>query len=246
VIIGDDVWLYVLVGFAAQIVDGAIGMAYGVISTSILLTAGMSPAPASAVVHMAKIFTGAASGLSHWRLGNVDLGMAGRLAVPGAIGAAIGAVAVSHAPLGLIKPLVAIYLTSVGGFILIRAFRKNLNLFRSPRIGLLGWIGGLVDSFGGGWGPVVTTTLMAQGSDPRVTIGSVSLAEFFVSIVSTAVFSIALGTARLDIVIALVIGGVIAAPIGAYLTTRVPARYLIIAVGGVVAAISIRNLAGLF
>lgn len=245
-VFGDDIWIYILVGFAAQIVDGAIGMAYGVISTSILLATGMPPAPASAAVHMAKIFTGAASGLAHWRLGNVDFRMVSQLALPGAIGAAIGAVGVSYAPLWLIKPLVAIYLTGIGIFILARAFRKQLTMFRNPRIRLLGWFGGLVDAFGGGWGPVVTATLMARGGDPRLVIGSVNLAEFFVSIVSTAVFFIALGTARLDIVLALVIGGVAAAPAGAYLTTRIPTRLLVVSVGCVVAAISIRNLVGAF
>lgn len=245
-VFGDDVWIYVLVGFAAQIVDGAIGMAYGVISTSILLATGMPPAPASAAVHMSKIFTGAASGLSHWRFGNVDFDMVRRLALPGTIGAAIGAVAISHAPLWLIKPMVAVYLTLIGLFILIRAFHSQLVMLRTPHLRLLGWFGGLVDAFGGGWGPVVTSTLVAQHGNPRMVIGSVNLAEFFVSIVSTAVFFIALGTARLDIVLALVIGGVAAAPAGAYLTTRMPPRVLIISVGCVVAAISIRNLIAAF
>ncbi|MFO1188620.1 MAG: sulfite exporter TauE/SafE family protein [Alphaproteobacteria bacterium] len=244
--IGEDIWLYILVGFAAQIVDGAIGMAYGVISTSILLAAGMPPAPASAAVHMAKIFTGAASGLSHWRFGNTDFRMVVQLALPGAIGAAIGAVVVSHTPLWLIKPAVAIYLAAIGAFILYRTLRKRITIIQNPRVGLLGGIGGLVDAMGGGWGPVVTSTLMAKGGDPRLAIGSANLAEFFVSIVSSAVFFAALGTARLDIVLALVIGGVAAAPVGAYLTTRIPARLLILSVGCVVAVLSIRNLSVAF
>lgn len=241
--LGEDFWIYLLVGFAAQLVDGAMGMAYGVISTSFLLAFGLPPAPASAAVHMAKIFTGAASGLSHWRFGNVDFQLARRLALPGAIGAAIGAVLVSHAPVALIKPVVSIYLVLIGVLILARACGRPVGIFKAPRIGMLGWVGGLVDALGGGWGPVVTSTLMAKGAEPRKVIGSVNLAEFFVSIVSTAVFFMALGTARLDIVVALVIGGVAAAPAGAYLTTRIPARILVFSVGGVVTLLSLHNLA---
>jgi uncharacterized membrane protein YfcA len=238
----EELIFYLMIGFAAQIVDGAIGMGYGVISTSLLLVTGVAPAPASAAVHLAEIFTSGASGWAHWRLGNVDRSLFRRLVLPGMIGGAIGAFAVSIAPDHLIKPVVSVYLLLMGLVLLVKAARGLSHQADGNHIGVLGFIGGLVDSFGGGWGPVVTSTLLAKGHQPHLAIGTANLVEFFVTIVQSAVFFVVLDLGYLHIVMGLVLGGVAAAPIAATLTKVMPARALVFTVGVMVSALNVRNL----
>ena len=240
-----DFWTYLLVGFAAQIVDGSIGMAYGVVSTSVLLAAGVAPAQASAAVHIAKIFAGTASGLSHLWLGNVDWPLCRRLLIPGCIGGLVGAALVSYAPVDLIKPLVAAYLLLMGIVLLARAARFRAMPAPSAAVTPLGLVGGLLDSLGGGWGPVVTSTLIARGHAPRQVIGSVNLAEVFVAVAQSAMFAALLGFGYFDIVIGLALGGIVAAPFAALLARYAPARLLIVLVGVAVSAVSLRTLFGI-
>lgn len=234
-----------LVGLAAQIVDGALGMGYGVTSTSLLLLAGLSPALASASVHLAEMGTNIASGVSHWRLGNVDWSLVWKLGVPGAVGAFAGATFLSQLSTDWAKPGMAIILALLGLYILLRfAFRapRVAHARKSPHrarfLVPLGLAGGFVDATGGGgWGPVSTTSLLSAGKTaPRTVIGSVDTSEFMVSTAASIGFLVGLGTAGIDfgIVAALLIGGVIAAPIAAWLVSRIPAQIMGVAVGGLI------------
>jgi uncharacterized membrane protein YfcA len=217
-------------------------VAYGVTSNSFLMSLGFMPAVASATVHMAEIFTSLASGLSHWKLGNVDRKLFIDLALPGSLTAIIGAYLLVNFPTQIIKDLVAIYLILMGGVIILRAFGKNI-IFRKVNTKLLAGIGGLLDAMGGGgWGPVVTSTLIANGEDPKKTIGSVNLAEFFVTITQSMTFFILLGIVKPEAVIALLIGGVVAAPLAAYTCRKAPTKTLLVLVGLLIIALNIRIL----
>lgn len=241
----EDIWLYVAIGFAAQMVDGAIGMAYGLTSTSFMLGLGVPPATASACVHAAECFTTAVSGLSHWKFGNVDWRLVRRLAIPGAIGGGIGAYVLSNLDGNVIKPYIAAYLVLMGVFILWKALRTTPQESTEPakHVGPLGFFGGLVDSIGGGgWGPIVTTTLIGSGTTPRYAIGSVNLTEFFVTLVISATFMFTIGLELFPIIVGLIIGGVIAAPLAAYATKTLPSKVLMIAVGLVIIGVSIRTI----
>lgn len=240
----DDVLLFVVVGFVAQMVDGAIGMAYGVMSTSVLLSLGVAPATASACVHAAETLTTAASGAAHWRLGNVDRKLLLRLALPGMIGGAIGAYVLTALPGDKIKPFINVYLLLVGLFIVWKAITSETRSAPPPAtVAPLGFFGGLLDSIGGGgWGPIVTSTLIGQGTTPRYAIGTVNIAEFFVTITISATFVLTIGLELWPIIAGLIIGGVIAAPFAAYATKRLPDKVLMITVGCVVAILSVRSL----
>lgn len=240
----DDFLLFVAVGLAAQMVDGAIGMAYGVISTSVLLSVGVPPATASAAVHAAETFTTGASGLAHWRLGNIDRRLIWRLAVPGMIGGAIGAYVLTATPGEIIRPIVSGYLLLLGLFILWKAVRARPVVAPPPnRVAPLGFAGGMLDSIGGGgWGPIVTSTLLGQGATPRYAIGSVNLAEFFVTLTISATFLFTIGLQLWPIIAGLVVGGVLAAPFAAYATKHLPDRVLMVLVGCVVVILSSRTL----
>lgn len=240
----EDFLLFVAVGLVAQMVDGAIGMAYGVTSTTVLLSFGVTPATASACVHAAETFTTGASGLSHLKLGNVDRGLVLRLAVPGMIGGALGAYVLSNLPGDAIRPYVSAYLLVLGLVILWKAVHKPSDQAPPPAtVAPLGFIGGLLDSLGGGgWGPIVTSTLIGQGGVPRFTIGSVNLAEFFVTATISITFLLTIGLDLWPIIAGLVLGGVIAAPFAAYTTKHLPDRVLMIIVGGVVVLLSLRGI----
>jgi hypothetical protein len=233
---------FAAIGFVAQMIDGSIGMAYGLVSTSSLVAAGVPPAGASAAVHLAEVFTTGASGFSHWRLGNVDRGLLRRLAVPGAAGGLIGAAIVSLAPTDVIKIAANAYLLIMGLIVLGKAFDRRPRPADHRHIGTLGFVGALIDAFGGGWGPVVSSTLIAKGHEPHRTVGSVNLTEFIVTVSQSAMFFALLGLVHLDIVLALVLGGIAAAPLAAWLTTRLPTRLLIVLVGAMVATLSARSL----
>ena len=240
-----DLLAFVGVGFLAQLIDGALGMAYGVTATSVLLQLGAPPAVASASTHAAEVFTTGASGFAHWRLGNVDRHLLIRLAVPGVIGGIVGAYLVSSFPGDLIQPFVSVYLLVMGFIILARAFRPKkepLDLKTHP-VGVLGLAGGFLDAVGGGgWGPVVASRLIGSGGTPRIVIGSVNCSEFFLTFTISLTFLATIGLELWPVITGLVIGGVLAAPLGAVLAARLPAKPLMIIVGCLVSALSIANL----
>ena len=240
----DDILLFVAIGFAAQIVDGAIGMAYGVTSTSVLLSFGVPPATASACVHTAETFTTGASGVAHWRLGNIDRNLVWRIAVPGMIGGAIGAYVLTNLPGDAIRPYINAYLLLLGLFILWKALTTAPRPGPPPRaVAPLGFFGGLLDSIGGGgWGPIVTSTLLGQGTTPRYAIGSVNLAEFFVTATISATFLLTIGLELWPIIAGLIVGGVLAAPFAALVTKYLPDRALMVLVGCVVVILSLRGI----
>ncbi len=240
----DAFWWAVLVGLIAQAIDGALGMAYGITSTSFLLATGSSPAVASASVHIAEVFTTGVSGVAHIKLGNVSRQLFLRLLVPGMIGATAGAWLLSSVDAAAIKPFVAGYLLLMGLYVLSKAFRARRKASGEPRhVAKLGLVGGFVDAVGGGgWGPVVTTTLVGTGHDPRMTIGSVNLAEFFLTFVSAGVFTLLVDTTPWPTVAGLVVGGLFAAPLAALMTSRLNTRTLLVLVGLVIVAISSFNL----
>lgn len=240
----QEFWAAVAVGLLAQTVDGALGMAYGITSTSFLLASGSSPAVASAAVHIAEVFTTGASGISHLKLGNVSKSLFLRLLVPGMVGAAAGAWLVSSVDGDLIKPFIAAYLLLMGLYVVSKVFRTLRPQRGEPRhVAKLGLFGGFVDAVGGGgWGPVVTTTLVGRGNDPRLTIGSVNLAEFFLTFISAGVFAALVPESPWVTVAGLVIGGLFAAPFAALLTQKLPTKTLLGLVGTTIVLISAFNL----
>jgi uncharacterized protein len=239
-----EFWIFFGVGFLAQLVDGALGMAYGVVSSTVLLAFGVPPAQASASVHVAEVFTTAASGTSHIAHKNVDWKLFRRLVIPGAIGGIIGAYVLTEIDGDAIRPFITGYLAMIGVFILYKALGT-----RSPKprtIGNeaapLGLAGGFLDAVGGGgWGPVVTSTLMASGSAPRQTIGTVNTAEFIVTVAISATFIVTLFTGTWEgskdiaghawAVGGLIAGGILAAPLAAWVVKLIPQRTLMIMVG---------------
>lgn len=242
----EEILFYVVVGFAAQVVDGALGMAYGVTVSSVLLSTGVPPAITSACVHAAEVFTTGASGLAHWYAGNVDRRLTLRLVLPGMVGGAIGAYVLSSVPGEMIRPWVSGYLLVLGLVILGKAFRHWPHHADPPKaVGPLGFTGGLLDAMGGGgWGPLVTSTLLSYGAAPRTVIGSVNLTEFFVTLTISATFLATIGLGLWPIIAGLVIGGVLAAPFAALAVRYLPARVLMVIVGGVVVVLSTRTILG--
>lgn len=244
-----SILIYVLVGFIAQTIDGALGMAYGVSSNTFLLSLGLPPASASASVHMAEVVTTGISGFSHWRLGNVDWKLVRRLLFTGVIGGASGAYLLTSIDGDLLKPYISAYLIIMGIVIIFKAFTAKPHDGRidehSPRVSVLGLFGGFCDAIGGGgWGPVVTSTLVARGKHPRITIGSVNFSEFFVTLVQSIVFVLTLSMAQYwQIILGLLIGGAIAAPLAARMTKKLPLKALMILVGILIIALSIRTIA---
>ncbi len=234
---------FVLFGLLAQLVDGAFGMGYGASSTSLLLFLGIPPVTASASVHAAEVFTTAVSGASHWRVGNVDWKLVRVLAIPGVIGAVVGAYLLTATPGDVIKPWIAIYLAIMGATILFKAFRRHpANKENIKHGGILGLVGGFCDAVGGGgWGAIVTSTLMARGNNPRTTIGSVNLVEFFVTLSQSIVFVLTIGLTHWKMIVGLLLGGVIAAPLAAIFARRVQPRLLMGLVGTVIILLSIRT-----
>ncbi len=245
-IVDINFWVLVLVGVAAQLIDGSLGMAYGVSSNSFLLGVGVPPAIASASVHTAEVFTTAISGFSHWKLGNIDKRIVFGLLIPGMIGGALGAYVLTSVDGNKIKPFIAIYLLLMGIRILYKAFTHKEHPDKEPKPSLmipLGLAGGTLDAMGGGgWGPIVTTTLISSGHTPRKTIGSVNFSEFFVTIVEAITFLLTLGFQHWNVILGLMLGGVIAAPFGALLTRKIPAKYIMLVVGLLIIFLQIRTL----
>ncbi|MBU8539813.1 sulfite exporter TauE/SafE family protein [Falsiroseomonas tokyonensis] len=240
----DEFLLFTAVGFLAQMVDGACGMAYGLTATTVLVSLGTHPAVASASVHAAEVFTTGASGFAHWRLRNVDPRLVARLALPGMAGGIAGALLASSLPMQVIRPVVSAYLLGMGALILWRAWRPPEAQAGRP-VTLLGLGGGFLDAAGGGgWGPIVTSTLIGRGDVPRIAIGSTNAAEFFVTLAITAAFFTAIGLELWQAILGLVVGGVLAAPLAALVARQVPARGLMLLVGLVIMLLSLRSLAG--
>jgi uncharacterized protein len=246
-----------IVGLAAQLVDGSLGMAYGVTSTTLLLAVGVSPALASASVHLAEVGTCAASGISHWRFGNVDWSKILWMAVPGGIGAFLGAIAVTWVATvaeELVAPVVAIFLFALGVYVLARfSFRRRekpvverpiAKGFLAP----LGLIAGFLDAAGGGgWGPISTPTLLSSGRmKPRKVVGTVDTSEFVVALSASLGFLLALSFAEIpwSVVGALLVGGIVAAPLAAFVVRTLPARILGTAVAGVILITNMRTFMG--
>jgi len=242
-----SILLYVLVGFVAQTIDGALGMAYGVSSNTFLLSLGLSPAAASASVHMAEVVTTGVSGISHWRLGNIDWKLVKRLLIPGVIGGVAGAYLLTSIDGDIIKPFISGYLLIMGAYIIFKAFTKNRHVndgTHTARVSVLGLIGGFCDAIGGGgWGPIVTTTLVARGKNPRLTIGSVNFSEFFVTLAESITFVLTLKFSQYwQIILGLLVGGAIAAPLAARVTKHLPVKALMILVGSLIVILSIRTI----
>ena len=228
-----DFLTFLAIGFFAQLVDGALGMAFGVISTTAMLSLGMSPAHASAMVHTAEVFTSGASAVSHAIHNNINRRLVIELAAAGSVGAVIGAYVLSNIDGRVMRPFVAAYLMVLGLSILLRAFHAPPESDTPPSFAApLGIVGGFLDAIGGGgWGATVTSTLLGSGHAPRMVIGSVNTAEFFVTVAAAATFLIELGLVPIQALAGLTVGGVLAAPLGAYLVRYVPARPLMAAVG---------------
>ena len=232
---------FIVVGFAAQMVDGALGMAFGVINNTLLVVfLGVPPALASASVHAVETFTTAASGVSHILHRNVDWRLFRRLVIPGVLGGILGAYVLSNLDASVARPFVMAYLSAIGLYLLYRAYRGKVEP-REPRIiEPLGFAGGFLDAAGGGgWGPVVTSNLLVQGATPRTTIGTVNTSEFFLTATISATFIATMGFAAFTLQTAgILIGGLLAAPFGAVIAKRVPARLLMALVGVLLTATS--------
>lgn len=250
--------IFTLVGAGAQLVDGALGMAFGVTATTLLVLSGVSAAQASAAVHLAEVGTTFASGLSHWKFKNIDWAIVAKLGAPGAVGAFVGATVLSSLATEHAAPLMAAILVGIGSYVLLRfSLRTQLTFgVRGTSHGMkflapLGLFGGFIDaSGGGGWGPVTTSTLLSQGKTaPRTVIGSVSASEFLVSVSASLGFLVGLRQELLQnwpVVVGLMAGGVITAPFAAWLVSRVSPALLGSAVGGVIVLTNSQKLVHFF
>ncbi len=231
---------FILIGFAAQLVDGALGMAFGTISSTLLVSIGVPPATASAGVHAVETVTTGVSAISHVAHRNVDWKLFLRLVIPGVIGGVLGAYVLTRIDAEVARPLVLGYLLCIGLYLAWRGWTHK-HVEKEPRIvEPLGLVGGFLDAAGGGgWGPIVTANLMVQGSAPRTTIGTVNTAEFFLTVTISATFIAALGWEAITrATLGLLIGGVVAAPLGAIVAKRMEADRILLLVGCVLIATS--------
>ena len=238
-------WM-ILAGFLAQLVDGALGMGYGVTCTSVLLSLGINLPAISGSIHTAEMFSSAASGYSHYKFGNVNKKLFKALLIPGIIGAVLGAYLLStfgDEYASWVRPILAAYTLILGIRIFFTAFKKRQKSRKVKRVGWLAGAGGFLDSFGGGgWGPLVTSTLISKGRTPRYIIGSVSVTEFFVTLASALTFFSMIGISHWDVIAGLIIGGLVAAPLAARLAGKLPLKTMFIAVGAMVVIWSVRIL----
>lgn len=243
-----DFVIFLLIGIFAQLVDGTLGMGYGATSTSFLISFGVPPATSSMGVHVAEMFTTGASAISHHRFKNINKKLVLNLLIPGVIGSILGAYLLADVIDGnVIKPYIAIYMIILAVLIIIKGLRKNIQKKKTKRIGILAVFGGFMDAIGGGgWGPIVTSTLVGQGRNPRYTIGSVNTAEFAISFASGVTFILFDGISGWPLIAGLIIGGVIAAPIGAYFVNKIPRKPITVLVGLLLIFLSVRTLIKLF
>lgn len=241
----ENILLFILAGFVAQLIDGALGMAYGVTATSFLLSFGLSPAVSSASVHASEVFTSGVSGLMHLKFGNVNSKLFKNLLIPGVIGAILGAYILTSLEdyNQYIMPIVSIYTLILGIIIIRKALQKKRARSKVKRLFPLAAAGGFLDSIGGGgWGPIVSSTLIANGKNPRYTIGSVNLAEFFVALASSFTFIATIGFTHWSVIFGLIVGGVIAAPIGAFMANKIPTKAMMILVGILIIITSLKRI----
>lgn len=232
---------FIAIGFAAQLVDGALGMAFGVISSTMMVgVMGLPPALASQRVHFVECFTTATSGISHLLHGNIDKRLFFRLLIPGVIGGVLGAYVLASLDASVVRPFVLIYLAGIGLYILWRGLFYPPKIKQAKLIAPLGLFGGFLDAAGGGgWGPVVTSNLLIQGAEPRKVVGTVNSVEFFLTVTISVAFIYHLGVADLaGATIGLLIGGITAAPLGAWAAKHLPAKKMLILVGIVLTATS--------
>lgn len=241
----ENILLFILAGFVAQLIDGALGMAYGVTATSFLLSFGMSPAVSSASVHASEVFTSGVSGLMHLKFGNVNSKLFKNLLIPGVIGAILGAYLLTSLEdyNQYIMPIVSAYTLILGIIIIRKALQKKRSRKKVKRLFPLAAAGGFLDSIGGGgWGPIVSSTLIANGKNPRYTIGSVNLAEFFVALASSFTFIATIGFTHWSVILGLIIGGIIAAPIGAFMANKIPTKPMMLFVGILIIITSLKRI----
>ncbi|HEY0626069.1 MAG TPA: sulfite exporter TauE/SafE family protein [Allosphingosinicella sp.] len=236
-----DLIPFILIGFAAQLVDGAMGMAFGTIASTMLISIGVPPAVASARVHAVEVFTTGVSGISHIIHRNLDWRLFARIVIPGVIGGVLGAYVLTEVPADTARPIVLGYLAAIGLYLLWRGIHHEHEEKKPKIIEPLGLAGGFLDAAGGGgWGAIVTSNLLVQGANPRKVIGTVNTAEFFLTVTISATFLATLGWEAVGAAtVGLLIGGILAAPLGAYLAKRVPPNPLMIMVGIVLTATSI-------
>ncbi|NDP25965.1 MAG: sulfite exporter TauE/SafE family protein [Flavobacterium sp.] len=239
--------VFFAIGIFAQLVDGTLGMGYGATSTSFLLAYGIPPAVSSTGVHVAEMFTTGASAVSHHKFGNINKKLVKHLLIPGVLGSITGAYLLSDVIDGdVIKPFIAVYMIVLAVIIIKKALVKNIVKKKTKRLDILASFGGFMDSVGGGgWGPIVTSTLLGRGRNPRYTIGSVNAAEFAVSFASGVTFMIFGGISGWQVIIGLILGGVIAAPLAAFLVNKIQRKPMMIAVGILIIILSLRTLSKL-
>ncbi|GAA3764484.1 TSUP family transporter [Flavobacterium ginsengiterrae] len=244
----ENLLAFFLIGVFAQLVDGALGMGYGATSTSFLLAYGVPPVVSSTAVHVSEMFTTGASALSHHRFGNINKKLVRHLLIPGVLGSITGAYLLSDVINGdVIKPFIAVYMIVLAAIIIKKALKKNVEKKKTKKLGVLAVFGGFMDSVGGGgWGPIVTSTLLGRGRNPKYTIGSVNAAEFAISFASGITFMLFGGIHGWQVIIGLIAGGVIAAPIAAFLVNRIKRKPMMIAVGILIIVLSLKTLSKLF
>ena len=243
----ENLLAFFLIGAFAQLVDGTLGMGYGATSTSFLLAYGVSPVLSSTAVHVSEMFTTGASALSHHRFGNINKKLVKHLLIPGVLGSITGAYLLSDVIDGdIIKPFIAVYMIILAVVIIRKALRKSVVKKKTKKLGVLAVFGGFMDSVGGGgWGPIVTSTLLGRGRNPKYTIGSVNAAEFAISFASGITFMLFGGIHGWQIIIGLILGGVISAPIAAYLVNRIKRKPMMVAVGILIILLSLKTLSKL-
>lgn len=239
----NDFLFYAGAGFLAQLIDGSLGMAYGVTASSLLLGSGLPPVTVSATVHAAECFSTGASALSHHTFGNINKVLFKSLLIPAVIGAVLGAYILSHLPGDAIKPYISTYLLLMGFVIIIKAFRQFPSKTVTTHLAPLGFFGALIDTIGGGgWGPIVASNLIARGNNIPQAVGSVNAVEFFVTLAASLTFLLTIGFVHIDIIAGLALGGVVAAPIAAWACKKIPTKPFMIIVGLLIIALSLRTL----
>ncbi|UFH35926.1 sulfite exporter TauE/SafE family protein [Flavobacterium acetivorans] len=239
--------IFFCIGVFAQLVDGTLGMGYGATSTSFLLAYGVPPVVSSTGVHVAEMFTTGVSAISHHKFGNINKKLVRHLLIPGVLGSITGAYLLSNVIDGeVVKPFIAVYMIALACIIIRKAMKKNIIKKKTKKLGVLASFGGFMDSVGGGgWGPIVTSTLLGRGRNPRYTIGSVNAAEFAVSFASGITFMLFGGIQGWQVIIGLILGGVIAAPIAAILVNKIKRQPMMILVGVLIIILSLKTLSKL-
>lgn len=239
----ESIITFIALGFMAQMIDGALGMAYGVFLTTALTFVGVPVVSASASIHFAEIVTTFLSGCSHFKLKNIDMKLLKKIAPAGVVGAIIGSLFLSYVNSDWIKPIVSVYLLILGIRIIVKSFYTKPFKEIAKKLKLLGFVGGFCDAVGGGgWGPIVTSTLLARGHHPHKTIGTVNVSEFFVTVASSAVFVMAVGIGYWKLVLGLIIGGGIAAPLAAYVCLKFNPKWMLVTVGTLIVTLNLISL----